>query len=118
MYAAPKYRIRQIISNTPLFVDAVKWTIADDEEERSPDAGADAAAVNANSVSVWWPATLRARLNEFHTLTDEERNESAYCTIPSTSVNVPIYQLCYSPLEGKKETNLSSFLSALLIATK
>lgn len=83
----------------------VKWTIADDDEEHSPNANVGDGAKDSTAVSVWWPATLSAKLNEYHTLTDEERNESTNCTIPSSSLQVPIYQLCYEPLEGKKPTN-------------
>ena len=72
----------------------VKWIVKEDESEAETSA-------SAESTSVWWPATLNEKTSAFHTLTDEERDESTNCTLPLTSVKVPIYQLNYAPLKGQ-----------------
>jgi len=99
------------LNNFSIYFDvvdtAVKWNIGDEDEEHASPSEAGA---SPKIVSVWWPATLKAKLNEFHTLTDEERNESANSSIPSSSLKVPIYQLYYSPLEGKKYDSFHSVL--------
>ena len=96
----------------------MKWNIGDDDDEQpAPEEAAGASTSSSSKIAVRWPATLSARLNEFHTLTDDERNESGNDDNSSPTVKVPIYQLYYSPLEGENVTWLTSVSSCVHTAS-
>jgi hypothetical protein len=95
----------------------VKWTIRDEDD----DHGIEGAAVGNNHVedavddvdsggiTVWWSATLLQKTDRMHTLTDEDMIEGESPQFAVPVVKVPIYELKYDPMQGKKFSRIACF---------